>query len=366
MEIDEELIGKLRRRINGLVKEARVPGTVEGSSVRFFKDDLYFEFGEEFQRRVVILMSAGCSVPTCTMCPFTNYNNFGSEVSILSPLAQLEEHTAKHPLKQTNLIAIYNDGSFFADKEISREHRIEVARWIKSKEIERVVVESLPQFVTDDSLCEFVSAIYPKKLTIGVGLQSANNVVRELCVNTKFSLKEFERCIFLCHQNGVRVKSYVMLKPPFLTDDESLADVEETALYLKSIDSKHMTLCPTRVADNTLVAKLAVRGLFCPPKIETLAAAVEVVSSYVDCRVAVQNLIGDDFVAEMTGEDDPKRMKRLLASLADVSRKAGPVRFDLLERDRVLIDQAKKNSCPFDTAKLLERIAGYTAELEVA
>jgi hypothetical protein len=297
------------------------------------------------------------------MCPFTNYNLYGSVAHPPAAVVQLESHFSEIPLAKPDLLALYNDGSFFSDREVSSADRLEVARWVRDRGFRRLVVESLPQFLTIERLRVFLASLAPTKLTVGVGLQSATDLVREICVNTSFSRSVFERAVDTTLGLGAEIKVYVMLKPPFLLESEAIADVATTASYLNGLGVSNLTLCPTRVAENTLVARLYQEGLFHPPDLWTVAAAVAVCSRHIKCRVAMQNLTGGDFDAVMSSAPTVAARVRLMRALQTHADECAPF-VQLDAEDSAEVASRIVAARPIKSDDLLLRIDRYLNAIE--
>ncbi|MET7487704.1 hypothetical protein [Streptomyces sp. NPDC005538] len=290
----------LRRRIGDLSLRLRTSGTqTKPAEPRFVDYDLIrLPNGDVAGRKKVIIMSGGCSVPTCTMCPFTNLNNYGingatSHDSLLDQVRRTVVRTEGEPSYQ--VLSLYNDGSFFAPREIPRDVQVEIARLVAAAGVKRLVVESLPQFVTEPVLAPFVRALGKVRLEIGIGLQSADVLVRETLVNTRISQVSFERALTVMASLGVDPKIYLMVKPPFLTDGEAVTDVVQSVDYLAGLGVQGMTLCPTRVSRNTVAWELWQAGQYTPPNLWTVVEAIRRVHQRLAVRVACVNLRGTDF-----------------------------------------------------------------------
>lgn len=211
-----------------------------------------------------------------------------------SPVDQLKRDFETNPVKEIDIISIYNDGSFFADSEISQLQRTKIAELIGELDIPNIIVESLPQFVTPDRISPFLEKIN-SRLTIGIGIQSANDFVRQVCVGTSFTLRQFEAAVSTANSLGVGIKPYVMIKPPFLSEAEALTDVRLTVRYLSGMGVNNATLCPTRIAPNTLVEKLYKNGAYSVPDPYTVLAALRNALEWLDARIALVNLTAEDF-----------------------------------------------------------------------
>jgi radical SAM enzyme (TIGR01210 family) len=291
-------IAQLRRQITALSLRLRTTAQEDKpSQPRYVSfDRLLLADGRTVGRKKVIVMSGGCSVPTCTMCPFTNENNYGRPTSpeaLLDQVRGVLERTKDEP--EYEVLSLYNDGSLFAPREVPREVQVEIARLVAASGVKRLVVESLPQFITEGVLTPFVAALGDVQLEIGIGLQSADDVVREVLVNTRISKASFERALGVMAGLGVEPKVYLMVKPPFLTDGEAVTDVVQSVDYLTGLGVRGMTLCPTRVSRNTVAWELWSAGRYTPPNLWTVVEAVRRVHERLAVRVACVNLRGTDF-----------------------------------------------------------------------
>ncbi|WP_157116503.1 hypothetical protein [Nocardia vaccinii] len=289
----------LRHRITMLSRSLREVTTVEHlPQPRFVGYDTVRDAdGVTYGRKKAILMSGGCSVPTCTMCPFTNYNNFGllggNAGNLREQVAQLLRRTDDEP--DYDMLALYNDGSFFARREVPTDVQIDIARRVAATGVRRLVVESLPQFITTGTLVPFVEALGDVQLEVGIGLQSADRLVRETLVNTRVTRESFEAAVTLMQAHNVIPKVYLMIGPPFLTEAEAMTDVIGSTAYVASLGVSGVTLCPTRLAPNTVAWWLYQRGHYRAPNLWTVVDAVRGAHTKAAVRVACINMRGTDF-----------------------------------------------------------------------
>lgn len=151
---------------------------------RYTVDQVIQPDGRRLRRLKVILMSKGCSVPTCTMCSFTNENNYGQrDVAEDIMVEQVRDVLRKDgPVTDCNCVSIYNDGSFFAPHEIEDKSRFSIAELVAEAGVSLLTVESLTQFVTEARLLPIIDALGDVEFEVGIGLQSAHPQVREYCV----------------------------------------------------------------------------------------------------------------------------------------------------------------------------------------
>jgi radical SAM enzyme (TIGR01210 family) len=287
--------------------------------------------GRRVRRLKVILMSKGCSVPTCTMCAFTNENNYGQrDVADEIMVEQVRDILRKGgPITDCDCVSLYNDGFFFAPHEIKDETRILIAGLVAQSGVSLLTVESLPQFVTEARLLPVLDALGDVKLDIGLGLQSAHPQVREYCVNTSVDNNSYERAVKLLQRHGVQIKTYIMLKPPFLTENEAIADALQSIDYCNSLGSPYVTLCPTSVSPNTLVWDLMKAGKYHSLNLWSIVDTAIRAPQEVTLRIVGINLRGANFVSTFP-DSCPKCSENVRKSIGQFSLG----NFDLRELDR--------------------------------
>jgi radical SAM enzyme (TIGR01210 family) len=164
------------------------------------------------------------------------------------------------------MVTIYTNGNFFADKEVPAESRVHMYQEIAKTKAEYVLVESLPQFITEEKIQEAKKYLREdQKLVVAIGLQSADDTVRALSVNTTCTRQGFERAYEALKKHDYMVQAFLMVKPPFLTEAEAVEDTVKSIAYLNELGIDNPILCATRVAPNTVLSDLYQDGEFRPP-----------------------------------------------------------------------------------------------------
>jgi radical SAM enzyme (TIGR01210 family) len=290
------------------------------------------------------------------MCPFTNENYYGTDDIDLDLTRQVEHVLQRSPDEPAyDVLALYNDGNFFSEREISLPIQFRIAELVRASGVRRLVVESLPQFIRPTPLATLMDHLGHVELEVGIGLQSANDFVREVCVNTSFSRTTFETAVEVLRGLGATPKIYVLIKPPFLTEGESVADALATIDYLRALGIRQVTLCPTRVARNTLAAVLYEHGLYAPPNLWSIVDVVEN-ARQMQLRVACINLRGTDFESVFP-DSCPNCADRLLAHLEKVGIGAG------IDTARSCPCRAEHSGTTLDVTALRQRVASTMALL---
>ncbi|MFB6283985.1 MAG: archaeosine biosynthesis radical SAM protein RaSEA [Halobacteria archaeon] len=211
----------------------------------------------------IIFNTDGCRwarVGGCTMCGYVGESNPGA-VSAESLLRQMEKavkHEENEGEKCDN-VKIYTSGTFFDSREIPEEARKEILDTFSDR---RVVVETLPDFVEHEPVEDAVERV--DTLDIAVGLETASDHVRRECVNKYFEYSEFERAARVADEVGAGVKTYLLMKPPFMTEEESIEDVIYSVR--KSAEHSHtVSINACNVQRYTMVDRLHYRNGYRTP-----------------------------------------------------------------------------------------------------
>ncbi len=232
----------------------------------------------------IILRTTGCywaRKEGCRMCGYIRDTD--PHVTQQNLLKQLHSALAGKPdlADSPDVVKIFTSGSFFDNSEVSKDTRDKISHKLEELGVKKLIVESRPEFVTEDVLDEFEGRKF--QLEVGIGLESASDFVRDVIVNKGFTFQDFEDAANLLREKGFRVKAYLLLKPPFLSESEAIADVVHSAVRIKELVDV-VSVNPTNVQKGTLVEMLWERRLYRPP---WLWSAVEVVRQIRDEGIEV-------------------------------------------------------------------------------
>ncbi len=217
---------------------------------------------------VMIFRTRGCSwllKSGCTMCGYFNDSLMaGQEPSDL--MSQFEALLPRY--KGEAIVKIFNSGSFLDDTEVAESVQDAVVGKLASLgEVRKISLETRPEYVTKERLARLLGVIAlggnDVNLELGIGLESASDEVRGRCVNKGFAYADYERAVSVAQSLGVGIKSYVLLKPPFLTEKEAMEDAAETIIKA-SETADVVSLNPVNVQSNTLADYLWKRKEYRP------------------------------------------------------------------------------------------------------
>ena len=179
-------------------------------------------------------------------------------------------------LNRAREIKLYNSGNFFDRKAIPSADHKAIANLVQR--FDNVIVENHPKLCSDACL-EFRDLIAPATLEIAMGLEVADDTLLKV-LNKEMTLDDFARAANFLHENGIRTRAFILLKPPFVDEQEGID------LALKSIDfafSVGVSTCaviPTRTGGTPtqpvgMMDQLLKSGEFTPPLGSSLELVLE-------------------------------------------------------------------------------------------
>ncbi|MCZ7393233.1 MAG: archaeosine biosynthesis radical SAM protein RaSEA [Candidatus Methanoperedens sp.] len=226
--------------------------------------------GKPVSSLTIIFQTQGCRWNNCTMCGYV-YDSAQKPPSHDELMKQFE-YAMSRCKDDEFIVKIFTSGSFLDDGEIAPETRKEMLSRLRADlRVKKVIAETRPEYVTKEKLSESIAAL-GKRFEVAVGLETTNDMIRKDCINKGFSFSDFMRASEVAGKEGVTVKAYLLLKPPFLSEGVAINDminsIHDVAPYAGTIS---INLC--NVQKGTLVDEMFERGDYRPP---WLWSAVEV------------------------------------------------------------------------------------------
>ena len=166
-------------------------------------------------------------------------------------------------------VKLYNSGSFLDPKEIPVESQKSIVTKISQFDhIKEFIIECLPEIINMQiGVLKELKEIFNRPIYIGVGLESTNAYILRSYVNKPFTFEnQFLKCVKNTEQIDVHVKAYLLLKPPFLTEQEAMDDaINSIKDTFEQSQSKIASLNPVCVHADTLVDLLWKKQEYSPP-----------------------------------------------------------------------------------------------------
>ncbi|NPB02469.1 MAG: archaeosine biosynthesis radical SAM protein RaSEA [Methanopyri archaeon] len=226
---------------------------------------------------VIVLPTVGCrhyrESGGCVFCSYAREARGGVTGRELLEVFDRVMETVKRP-DPPFAVKIFTSGSFLDPEEVPPDVRRGIlARLADDPDVSEVCFESRPEFVRPEILEEVAEVLGGKPFEVGIGLETADDGLREL-LRKDVTREEFEEAVENVKEAGGIAKAYVLLKPPFLSEAEAVLDCVESCLYAWDVGCERVSVCPMTVHAGTPVERWWRAGLYRPP---WLWSVVEVV-----------------------------------------------------------------------------------------
>jgi len=210
--------------------------------------------GRPVKRICILLESKGCgwllknnhySLVGCTICSYPLKTTLGGNLHENKISSSFLKEYSKYNYENYPIICLYNSGSFLNNEEIPESVQFKILEEVfKNKDIEQIVIESRVEYIDEEKLERIHRKIGDKELIIGVGLESNNDFIRNVCINKGLSRKKYERAIKSINKY-FKSLTYVLLKPPFTNEITAIIDSINSIKYAfdKGSDIVSLEVC---------------------------------------------------------------------------------------------------------------------------
>lgn len=236
--------------------------------------------GDGVPRRVITVFLTNRECPwRCLMCDLWQHTTLET-VPAGAVAAQISGVLEVAPAAE--VIKLYNAGSFFDPGAIPPSDHESIADLVRS--IPRVVVECHPRLV-GPRVRVFSDRLQGAHLEVALGLESVHPEVLER-LNKGMTVEDFVRAARVLREMEVDVRAFILVKPPFLRDDEALEWAMRSARLAFESGAAVVSLIPTRKGNGALDV-LAKHGHFAEPSLDLLEDVVDRVMGLGGGRVFV-------------------------------------------------------------------------------
>ena len=162
------------------------------------------------------------------------------------------------------IISLYNDGSMLSEQEISLDVTLEMIQTLSSfKNLKLITTESKLQDITEEKILRIKNATN-KELELSFGFESSDTVVRRLCINKNFTNNKVIEVAKLLKAHNINCTALLMLKPPFLSEQESIDDAVKSLQFLEETEINRIDIELPTVEAFTLSHELWKHDLYKP------------------------------------------------------------------------------------------------------
>jgi len=240
----ENTPGSVRKRESW---DATEPATV-------YKTPEILPDGTHCTAATVIFRTRGCVwwwKSGCTFCGY--FNDVRDDVTADDLFAQWDEAKRRlNDFEGCSMIKVYTSGTFFEDRENPPEWQEAILKETHERGLD-LVIEAQAQMCTPEKIA-WVAERHPG-CTVAVGLEAYDDAVLRFHVNKGFSTKQWHRSVDMLKENGLRVKTYLLFKPPFMSEGDAL---ELTSKWISEVApySDDISVNPMNIQRRTIVDRL--------------------------------------------------------------------------------------------------------------
>jgi len=240
--------------------------------------------GEQISCLTVIFRSGGCSWNQCLMCGyrFERTRTQHPDELLAELRGQLRWVSENHPSETYGMVKIFTSGSFFDPREVPPAFRDDVAALFAGKV---VIAETRTEYVAEEPLIAFregLEAGGESALYVAMGLETTNDYIREKCIHKGLTYDDFKDAVETARRAGAGIKTYLMMKPPYLTEREALEDMKTSIRdVIPYSDIISMNLCT--IQSKTEVEQYWRQGSYRPPYLWSALDALLSTDAYVQC-----------------------------------------------------------------------------------
>ncbi|WP_417390474.1 radical SAM protein [Gimesia sp.] len=231
----------------------------------FLNETEYVTAGQTAEISTIFLTNRECPF-RCLMCDL--WKNTLDES--LKPGQIIEQiRYALENLPPARQIKLYNSGNFFDAKAILPEDLSGIAALVRNHD--RVIVENHPL------LCNQACLDFQQQLTgqleIALGLETIHPQVL-MALNKRMSLDDFVRATDFLLEHGIQTRAFILLKPPFLKEQEGIDWAIRSVEYAFSRGVSCCSIIPTRPG-NGMLEQLEQSGHYSLPTFSSIETTLE-------------------------------------------------------------------------------------------
>lgn len=195
----------------------------------------------------LLFTSCGCN----RACSFCNYG-FDYNLTFEKVMPELQKISFPDDI---DVLQLESNGSFLSEREIPLDLFIEVLKYVSTKNIPEIEIETHYETITEEKL-KMIRSIFGGKQEIyfEVGFESSSEDVRAI-YNKDIHTTSFLETIDMCDKYNIGVLINLLLGCPFLSREEQILDVLNSMDFVFSNTPKK-TMCvifPINIKENTMI-----------------------------------------------------------------------------------------------------------------
>ncbi len=220
----------------------------------------------------VILRTKGCHWWWSSGCTFCGYFN-DTRDDVTNDDLHAQWAYAKQKFKDFKghaMVKVYTSGSLLEDREIPVEFQETVLRDCQELGKE-LIVESRCEQLTVEKLA-WATKIN-QSFAVAIGLEAYDDEVLRFHVNKGFTTRSWDRAVENLKKFDIRVKTYLMFKPPFMSEADALI---HGVKWIEDVAEKsdEISVNPMNIQRGTIIDRLHRNNEYRPPWLWSLVEMI--------------------------------------------------------------------------------------------
>ena len=168
------------------------------------------------------------------------------------------------------MVKVYTSGSLLEDREIPVDFQETVLRDCAELGKE-LIVESRCEQLSEKKLAWATSI--NSTFTVAIGLEAYDNEVLRFHVNKGFSTASWDRAVANLKKHNLRIKTYLMFKPPFMSEADAL---DHCVKWIGDVaeHSDEISINPMNIQRGTVIDRLHRHNEYRPPWLWSLVEMI--------------------------------------------------------------------------------------------
>ena len=241
--------------------------------------------GEIHTSVTAIIRSGGCSWNRCKICQYRHERFSGIERPELTRLMYAQINRLREQIEQVNpqVVKVYTSGSFFDLQEVPEEIQDHLIELVKGRTL---IVESRCDYINTEQISRHVTHIREGgedgNIYVAIGLETTSDEIREKCIDKGLQYADYLKTAEVIHKAGGKVKTYLLHKPPYLTEKEAYDDMHKSIQEIIPFTDL-ISMNPCTVQRNTHLETLWKRQAYRPPYLWSVASILAQSNAHVTC-----------------------------------------------------------------------------------
>jgi radical SAM enzyme (TIGR01210 family) len=167
-----------------------------------------------------------------------------------------------NPISRFPYVFMTSQGSFFDDREVTSDIRLEIADKLYSAGVQILATESEAKYCIDSRPLSDFKDRFKGQLSIGIGLEAYDELIRNGIINKGLSNATFESMAASLAKSGIGFYCYILLGKPLLTIQEDINDAVAAIEFALRNGASMAVIEVINIQPFTLVDILNANGMY--------------------------------------------------------------------------------------------------------